>query len=115
MIRFLSPCVTTPSPKKKKKKLFPQIILECYFTKLIFQVDYKRLSEDLSKIVDMRGKFYQICHLTLIFFLEEDTSEVSKLLFTLQRKCRCRKLKMHSAIYHSSGVYTMQEDETVNG
>ena len=26
-----------------------------YFMNILFQVDYKRLSEDLSKIVDMRG------------------------------------------------------------
>lgn len=37
-------------------------MIEYYFTKLIFQVDYKRLSEDLSKIVDMRGTLHQICH-----------------------------------------------------
>lgn len=61
-------------------------MIEHYFTKLIFQVDYKRLSEDLSKIVDMRGTFYQICHLILIFFLD-DTFEMSKLLFTLQSNC----------------------------
>ena len=28
------------------------------FSKLVFQVDYKRLSEDLTKIVDMRGTFH---------------------------------------------------------
>ena len=31
------------------------VIFKLHFTKLMFQVDYKRLSEDLSKIVDMRG------------------------------------------------------------
>lgn len=42
---------------------------------LILQVDYKRLSEDLSKIVDMRGTFFYTGH------YKGDTTEKIKLPF----------------------------------